>query len=214
MMPTRRAALSALTAALAAPLFLRRALAAVAGVVTGVVNAAKSSPPDKPGESAPVAVGDALETGAVIETTRQSAVQITMGDGSVVTVGARSNATLGGQGYDAMAFARGNFRWNTGSGEAVNSNLSPPALKIALRRAQLVVSVDETRTVCSVIQGSITCTSKKTGAAAQVAEGQTVLWTAGSFGGGATEGVFATGDVAVDQGIAAAAEAWKPGAPQ
>lgn len=210
---TRRSLMAALTATAALPLGLFRALAAaVSGTVTGVVNTVKARKPDRPDDAQPVATGDAIEVGEAIETAKQSAVQITMADGSVVTVGARSAATVGGQGYEAMAFTKGNFRWNSGTAANVNKSLSTPALKIALKGTQIVVSIDDARTICCVIQGSITCTSKKTGVSAEVGEGQSILWATGSFGSGATNGVFTTGDVAVDQGIAAAAAAWA-GAP-
>lgn len=214
MIFTRRTLMAALTAAAAMPAGLFRALAAPAsGIVTAAVNTVRSRKPDAPatGEAAQIAVGDALEPGATLETAKQSAVQVTMTDGSVATIGARSNGVVGGPGTEALIMAKGNFRYNTGSGDTVNRTLSTPALKIALKGTQIVVSVDETRTICSVIDGAITCTSRKTGAAAEVAAGQTIVWAGGSFGSGVNEGVFTTGDVAVDQGIAAAAEAWKPG---
>ncbi|BCW87264.1 hypothetical protein sos41_03930 [Alphaproteobacteria bacterium SO-S41] len=214
MIITRRTLMATLTASVFAPAAgLFRAVAApVSGAVTAVVNTVRARKSGAPADAdpVPVAVGDTVEVGQTVETSKQSAVQVTMSDGSVATVGARSMGVVGGPGTEALIMARGNFRYNTGSGPEVNRTVSTPALKIALKGTQIIVSVDETRTICGVIDGAITCTSKKTGASAEVAAGQTIVWGAGSFGAGATAGVYTTGDVAVDQGIAAAAEAWKP----
>lgn len=216
MSVTRRTLMATLAAA-TLPLVLRfRALAAaITGTVTGAVNTVKATPPGRPAGTAPVAipVGASIETGTTIETARQSAVEVTLTDGTVIVIGARGQGVIGGQGFEALAIAKGNFRYRTGSGPDTYRSLSTPALSVALKGTEIIVSVDESRTICGVVRGSITCTSKKTGKAVEVAEGQSIAWAAGSFGGGATQGVFATGDVAVDQGLAAAAEAWKPAVP-
>jgi hypothetical protein len=47
----------------------------------------------------------------------------------------------------------------------------------------------------------------------EVPQGNSVVWAKGSFGDGIAEGVFVTGDIAVDQGIEAARAAWTPVAP-
>lgn len=210
---TLMATLAAFALPLAAP--FRALAAAITGTVTGAVNSVKATPPGRPEGTEPVeiAVGDAIETGTVLQTAKQSAVEVTLTDGTAIVIGARGQAVVGGQGFEALAIAKGNFRYRTGSGPDPYRALSTPALAIALKGTEIIVSVDETRTICGVVRGSITCTSKKTGKAIEVAEGQSVAWAAGSFGGGVTEGVFATGDVAVDQGMKAAAEAWKAAPP-
>lgn len=209
MTVTRRTLMVAAAWAAALPAGLWRAAAqAVAGAVTAVVNTVTSRKPSTPEGSPPsqVTVGQAVEPGTAIETGRKSAVEISLADGSVAIIGQRSAAKIGGD--DAMQMGQGNFRYRSGKGEGVNRALSTPALAIALKGTELVVSVDETRTICAVLDGAITCTSRKTGASVEVPSGHSVVWGAGSFGQGATPGVYRTGDVAVDDGIEAARAAW------
>lgn len=210
---TRRTLMAALSAAAALPAGLWRAAAqSVTGAVTAVVNTVKSRKPSAPPDAAPtpVAEGEPVEPGTTFETAKRSAVEISLADGSVAVIGARSIATVGGG--DAMQMGQGNFRYRSGKGEGVNRALSTPALLVALKGTELVVSVDETRTICGVVEGTIVCTSRKTGASVEVPAGNSVVWGAGSFGQGVTPGIYRTGDVAVDDGIAAARTAWT-GAP-
>lgn len=206
----RRTALAGLAAAAALCAAPFRALAAMlAARATAVVNSVTATPKD--GAPAPVTEGQDLPPEVDIATDKQSGAELTYADGTVLVIGQRSTASLGAPDTQAL-MAKGAFRFR-GAGIA-NAIVTSPLLRIEARKAEFVVAVADGQTICGVSTGEITCTSIKKGTSAIVAAGNSVAWISGSFGGGVTPGVFRTGDVAVDDGIAAARAAWAPVAAQ
>jgi hypothetical protein len=204
----RRHVMGLVAGLMALPLLrpLRAPAATIGGTVVAVINKASSKRPD--GSELPLEAGATVEPGTEIETERKSAVQIAMADGSVVTAGATTQIAVGTD-AGVVEMRSGNLRFRTGVA-AEPPRLTTPALTVDLNGAEMLVSVrSPTNTICGVISGSIVCTSKKTGASVSVAAGESVAW-AGGFGTGVTQGIFTTGDPAVDQGMPAARDTWEP----
>ncbi len=204
---TRRAALTGLAAAFAFGAKLRAFAASTAVKATKIVNTVTSEPRDGGGAPTPIAEGQDLPPETTITTARQSAAAFTYADGAVLVVGQRSAATLSGAENRAL-MTKGAFRVRA-SGVA-SAALASPLLAIEARNAEFVVAVADGQTICGVVAGEITCTSIKKGTSARVGAGESIAWVSGSFGGGVTRGIFQTADIAVDQGIEAAALAWTP----
>jgi hypothetical protein len=206
--PNRRQILQGSIAAVALFVPLRTAWAAVRGTVVAVVNTATNR---KPGaEPAPLAAGASVEDGTEIQTGKESAVQLALAQGGTFIAGSRS----------AIAFAdaapllmeRGKFRYIAAGSESYG--LDTPTLNVVQTAADFVVEVrDNGDTLCGVTRGAIVCTSKKRGTSARVGAGQSVVWAGGSFGGGVTDGVYRTGDPAVDDSMDAARAKYAPPPP-
>lgn len=206
----RRATLAGLAAAGFALAFgakLRAFAASIAVKATKIVNTVTSEPREEGGTPTPVAESQELPPETVIATAKESAAEFTYADGAILVVGQRSAATLSGAENRAV-MTKGAFRVRaTGVASAA---LASPLLAIEARNAEFVVAVADGQTICGVVAGEITCTSIKKGTSAKVGAGESIAWVSGSFGGGVTKGVFQTADIAVDQGIEAAALAWTP----
>lgn len=204
----RRTALGGLMAGTFAAVFgarLKAFAGTIAAKVTAVVNSVTSKAKD--GAPAPVTEGEELPPEVEIATAKESGAELTYADGTVLVIGQRSIASLGAADSQAV-MAKGAFRFR---GTAIaNAVLSSPLLRIEARSAEFVVAVAEGQTICGVVAGEITCTSIKKGIAAKVPAGASIAWVSGSFGGGVTDGVYRTGDIAVDDGLEAARTAWAP----
>jgi len=209
IVPHRRALLKGGLAAAALLGLARGAWAAVRGTVAGVVNSASSQRPGA--EPTPLAEGASIDDGTEIQTGKDSAVQIALAQGGTFVVGSRS----------ALAFAeaapllmeKGKFRYIAAASESYG--LETPTLSIVQTAADFVVEVrDNGDTLCGVTKGAIVCTSKKKGTSTKVSAGQSVVWASGSFGGGVTEGVYRTGDTAVDESLDAARTKYAPPPPE
>lgn len=187
---------------------VRLAWGAVRGTVTAVINTATSKKPD--GEPAPLAPGAVVEDGTEISTGKDSAVELALTQGGAFVMGARSSTALS-EGT-AVLMERGRFRYRAAGGESYG--LATPTLDIVQTGADFVVEVrDNGDTLCGVVKGTILCTSKRTGKAAKLGAGQSVVWASGSFGGGVTDGVYRTGDPAVDDSMDAARAKYAPPPP-
>jgi hypothetical protein len=207
----RRAALSGLAAGAFAAFFgapLRALAAAITAKATAIVNSVTAEAKDT-GVPVPVQPDQTLPPEAEIVTAKNSGAELTYADGTILTIGQRSTASLGSPDAQAL-MAKGSFRFR--GTEAANAVLASPLLKIEARKAEFVVAVADGQTICGVATGEITCTSIKKGTSAIVPAGSSIAWISGSFGSGVTPGVFTTGDIAVDQGIEAARLAWSPAA--
>lgn len=205
----RRHVLKATLAAAALTGFARIAWAAIRGTVVAVVNTATSQ---KSGaEPAPLVEGASVEDGAEIQTGKESAVQIALAQGGTFVAGSRSALALA-EGAPLL-MEKGKFRHIAAGSESYG--LDTPTLTIIQTAADFVVEVrDNGDTLCGVTKGAIVCTSKKKGTSTNVGAGQSVVWAGGSFGGGVTEGVYRTGDAAVDDSIDAARVKYAPPPPE
>jgi len=208
MLLNRRATLRSLAAGTLLALIgapLRALAAAIAAKATGVVNSVTATAKDS--APVPVAEGEDLPPEVEIATAKESGAELTYADGTILVIGQRSKASLGAPDSQAV-MAKGAFRFR-GTAMA-NAVLSSPLLKIEARKAEFVVAVADGQTICGVASGEITCTSFKKGTSVIVPAGSSIAWISGSFLGGAIEGVYRTGDIAVDDGLAAARLAWAP----
>ena len=183
-----------------------KALAAEVGAqVTEIVNTvtAKAKDTEHP---VPVEPGDAIAPDTEIATTKESGVEVTYADTTVLIIGQRAKATVMTAESSAL-LTTGAFRFR---GLNETATLTSPLLRIDARQAEFVVAVAEGQTICGVVTGEITCTSLKKGTSSVVPAGQSIAWVSGSFGDGPTDGVYKTGDIAVDDGLVAARAAWAP----
>jgi ferric-dicitrate binding protein FerR (iron transport regulator) len=207
--PHRRAILKGGLAAAALLGIARVAWAAVRGTVVGVVNAATSKKPE--GAPAPLTPGVVVEDGSTIEAGKDSAIEIALAEGGSFFIGARSSAAF--EEAAALLMEKGKFRYKAAASESFD--LQTPTLRITQQAAEFVVEVrGNGDTLCGVLKGKIVCTSKRNGKAAEVGAGQSVVWAGGSFGNGVTEGVYRTGDLAVDESMDAARAKHTPPPPE
>lgn len=201
----RRALLAGAAAAALAGRFLAMAAEAV-GTIVGAINSASSTPPG--GQAEPVQQDKPVEAGEEVATGPQSAVQVALYEGSVVTVGADSKATFGA-GDSAVLLGGGHMRFRTGAGAPKDPQIETAALRVQLIKAEMIVSAAPGKTSCGVISGRIVCSSIKSGKAVEVKAGESVVWADGSFGGGVTATAYLSGDPAVDEGMEAARAAYE-----
>lgn len=197
-----------LNAALLVPLLRLPAWAAGAvGRVVDIVNSATSRAPATAPQ--PLARDSAIGSGETVHTDDHSAVQVALDDGSVVTIGAGSDATFT-SGDAALLAALGSLRFSTGAGAAAPPQIATPALTVSLHQAEMILTVGANgATACGVYRGRIVCTSIKKGTTAEVAAGQSVRWSDGAFGAGVMDVAYLSGDTAVDDGMAAARAVWE-----
>lgn len=209
IVPHRRQVLKGGLATAALLGFVRVALAAVRATVVGVVNGANSKKPE--GEPAPLAPGATVDDGTVIETAKDSAIQLALTEGGSFLIGARSRISFAEA--TALTMEKGKFRYQAAAAETFD--MQTPTLTVTQQAADFVVEVrDNGDTICGVLKGAIVCTSKRNAKQAKVGAGQSVVWAGGSFGNGVTEGVYRTGDVAVDDSMDAARAKYAPPPPE
>jgi hypothetical protein len=150
--------------------------------------------------------GDDVVYQEMLETLQQSGMLVKFNDGSKLTLGANSKATV-----DAFVYAPGDansnalisipsgaLRYVTGAMPKGRTTIDTPTATMVLRGTNVKVLTDGSNTLLVVDEGSVTVHNKQTGQDTIVEEGDSLQISSTGFGATDEDD---TGDPAVDDGI-------------
>ena len=130
--------------------------------------------------------------GALLSTSPRGALEVTFSDGSRVSMGGASNVIVdeyvyagsGSAGQQSIRYAKGFFRFVSGTIPKDRVRLETPTVSVGIRGTVVRTVVDEDgTTTVGVDDGTVTVTSKQTGQSVTLNAGEKVtIKPAGEFG--------------------------------
>ena len=154
------------------------------GLVNRLQNTAYGTPPELPRN--PKQPADGVEHHELIETARNSAIEIGFIDGTDLTIGADANVLIdefifdsnAGTGSALINLAKGAFRWSTGVMPAESVTIETPTATITIRGTLLKIGVRPNgNSIVALIAGLATVRAKGSNQTADLLAGQTALVT-------------------------------------
>lgn len=148
---------------------------------------------------------DGIVSNELIETTKDSAIQIRFIDGSKLLIGEDANVTIdnfvfdttAGNGAAALTMTHGAFRWVTGVMPKGGVTLETPTASISIRGTDLKLSVRPNGdTLLSLIEGEIAILAKSGGDAVILNAGQSARVT--PQGAEVIKGIISVTDAVID----------------
>ena len=181
------------------------ALTKVVGDVETVQQSVFGTPPDAVRETK--REGDGVAPRELLETLQKSGMQVKLGDGSKLTLGANSKVLVDDFVYNPnnaasnalISLPAGAMRYVTGSMPKGHTTIDTPTATMVLRGTNVKIAVDPQGVTHLVVdEGSVSVHSKLTGQDSLVQQGDNVDISANGISAGDSD---ATGDPAVDTGI-------------
>lgn len=175
------------------------------GLVQRLQNTVYGTPPMA--ARAPKYRRDGIETREVIETARNSAVQIGFVDGSDLTIGSETNVMIDefvfdqdhATGQAVLTLTQGSFRWITGIMPSGGVRFETPTATILVRGTNVKVAVKPNGdSLLGLADGAVTIIPKGKGDTVKLIKGQSALVTA--KGVEVQEKILSVADPIVDGG--------------
>lgn len=175
------------------------------GLVNRLQNTAYGTPPELP--RSPKQPADGVEHHELIETARNSAIEIGFIDGTDLTIGADANVLIdefifdsdAGTGSALVNLAQGALRWSTGVMPAQNVAIETPTATITIRGTLLKIGVRPNgNSIIALIEGLATVRAKGNNQSADLLAGQTALVTPDGIE--VTDEIASVADAIVDGG--------------